>query len=101
MGKKKKTKGLESKTEAARIVSFKVLAPEAQRVSLAGDFNNWGKDACLLKKNSKGIWKIKLDLMPGRYEYRFLVDGEWRNDPDCTNLASNPFGDENCILTLQ
>ena len=42
-----------------------------------------------------------LKLMPGRYEYRFLVDGDWQNDPHCTTFVPNPYGSENCVLTLE
>lgn len=100
MARKKDAKGSGKKVKALKTISFTMLAPEAQRVSLAGDFNNWGKDACLLKKNSKGIWEISISLSPGRYEYRFLVDKEWKNDPNCKDLVLNPFGSENSTLTV-
>ena len=67
---------------------------------LAGDFNCWDAYSHSLKKDSKGTWKISVDLMPGIYEYRFLVDGVWRNDPNCTTSAPNPFGDENCVIRV-
>ena len=100
--KKKHSKEVkENKKRTLRKVPFKLLAPEAQNVSLAGVFNNWDLNSHLLKKDSKGMWKIVIDLMPGRYEYRFLVDGQWKNDHKCTDLVANPFGTENCILTLK
>jgi 1,4-alpha-glucan branching enzyme len=98
---RKKSKRLESEIRALRRVDFTLLAPEAKSVSLAGDFNGWDVNSLLLKENTKGMWKISIDLMPGRYEYLFLVDGEWRNDPNSTSLAPNPFGGENCVLMLE
>jgi hypothetical protein len=34
-------------------------------------------------------------LPPGAHHYRFLVDGEWRDDPECALRTPNPFGGEN------
>ena len=76
------------------------MAPDAQSVQLAGDFNAWDTTAHPLKKAANGLWKRTLNLSPGRYEYRFFVDGQWQNDPQCKSHISNPFGEENCVLTL-
>lgn len=76
------------------------MAPEAQSVLLAGDFNSWNPEANPLKKASNGLWKTNINLSPGRYEYRFLVDGQWQNDPGCESYAANPFGEDNCVITL-
>ncbi|KAK0404392.1 hypothetical protein QR680_017436 [Steinernema hermaphroditum] len=61
-----------------RRVWFEIDAPDAKDVYLAGSFLNW-EYALLCERraetNSVGAW---LDLLPGRYEFRFLVDGEWR-----------------------
>ena len=81
--------------------TFKFMAPEAHNVSLAGDFNAWKPESHPLKRTSNGLWKINLSLSPGRYEYRFLVDGQWHNDPDCKSHVSNPYGSDNCIITLK
>jgi len=80
--------------------TFKLHAPDAERVSLAGDFNAWDPEKHPLKKSSAGLWKKMVSLAPGRYEYRFMVDGEWRNDPACTTCSPNPFGSNNCVLIL-
>lgn len=76
------------------------MAPEAQSVLLAGDFNSWNPEANPLKKTSNGLWKTNVNLSPGRYEYRFLVDGQWLNDPACESYTANPFGEDNCVITL-
>jgi len=82
-------------------VSFEFLAPEAQEVYLAGGFNNWDINANPMKKDKKGLWKATLSLKPGRYEYRFLVDGNWENDPSCCDCVPNEFGSENCVRTVE
>ncbi len=79
-------------------VTFTLHAPDAISTSVVGSFCNWQPDAHPLKKDRRGTWKTAVHLPPGRYEYRFLVDGEWRDDPACTERTSNPFGSENCVL---
>jgi len=101
MTKKRKSEELKSETKKPKMVNFALSAPEAKNVSLTGDFNSWDIHSHTLKKNFKGTWEININLNPGRYEYRFLVDGEWRNDPNCTTCVPNPFGTKNCILTLK
>jgi 1,4-alpha-glucan branching enzyme len=76
---------------------FSLSAPQATSVFIAGDFNQWNLSTHPLKRDKKGVWKISLALGPGRYEYRFLVDGEWQNDPNCPSLVENPFGTSNCL----
>jgi 1,4-alpha-glucan branching enzyme len=100
MGRKKKSTVLENETKEIKKIDFELFAPEAQNVSLAGDFNDWDMSSHPLGKNSDGTWKVKIDLMPGKYEYRFLVDGEWMNDPNCTSFVPNPFGGENCTCNV-
>jgi hypothetical protein len=51
-----------------------------------------------LKKDSGGRWKGTLSLPPGEHEYRFRVDGEWRDDPKCSERIPNRYGSENCIV---
>ena len=100
MKKKAVNKSTTAKKPRYKRASFKLMAPEAQSVLLAGDFNSWDPQAHPLKKSSDGLWKININLSPGRYEYRFLVDGEWRNDPQCESYAPNPFGEDNSVITL-
>ena len=101
MSKKKETKNTLSMKRDHKKTTFKFMAPEAQSVLLAGEFNSWNPDVHPLERTSNGLWEVSIDLSPGRYEYRFLVDGQWQNDPNCTAFASNPFGSENCIVTLE
>ncbi|UCD72425.1 MAG: hypothetical protein JSW70_02265, partial [Syntrophobacterales bacterium] len=49
-----------------------------------GDFNSWDVSILPMKKGSQGTWKNTVDLPPGRYEYRFWVDGIWRDNPTVT-----------------
>lgn len=85
----------------AKPVEFKFFAPQAKRVSLAGSFNNWDTKALSAKKDSRGNWIAKVSLKPGRYEYKFLADGSWLNDPRCTSCTVNTFGTKNCVLEVK
>jgi 1,4-alpha-glucan branching enzyme len=82
-------------------IQFEFTAPEAQVVSVAGDFNHWDRDQNPMKKDKSGKWKLALPLMPGRYEYRFLMDGNWVNDPVCPGCVPNDFGSLNCVKIVE
>jgi 1,4-alpha-glucan branching enzyme len=89
-----------SKESNTKRVRFSLQASEAQSVSLAGDFNGWGVDALPMKRDMKGTWKASVDLEPGRYEYRFFVDGCWREDPGAQEGVDNPFGGQNSVRVV-
>lgn len=86
---------------AKKSVSLKLYAPQAKRVSVAGSFNSWDTNALLAKKNKSGNWVVKAGLNPGRYEYKFVVDGSWINDPACKNCVPNSVGSTNCVLVVK
>ncbi len=87
--------------DAPKKVQFEFSAPEAREVFIAGEFNNWNAKANPLKKDKYGLWKITLPLTPGKYEYRFLSDGKWENDPSCSGCVPNKFGSLNCIRIVE
>lgn len=89
------------KKATAKPTEFKFYAPQAKKVSLAGNFNNWNTAALAAKKDSKGNWIAKTDLAPGKYEYKFFIDGAWVNDPHCTSCVANSFGSKNCVITIK
>ena len=79
---------------------FKLHAPQAKEVFLAGDFNDWNPTEYRLRRYKDGIYKKKLQLKPGRYQYLFRVDGEWWTDPEHHERVSNPYGSENSVITI-
>jgi len=81
-------------------VTFKLNNPDAREVFLAGSFNNWNPSARPLKKDAKGVWKTIMMLPRGTYEYRFVIDGQWIDDPDSSEKQLNEFGSYNSILTV-
>lgn len=85
----------------AKPTEFKFYAPQAKKVSLAGSFNSWNTRALSAKKDSRGNWEVKVNLKPGKYEYKFFVDGSWLSDPNCTYRVPNSFGTENCVIEIR
>ena len=80
-----------SKVERKK-VEFKLFAPEAEDVKLVADFTDWEKSPHCMEKQPSGAWKKTVCLPEGAYHYRFIVDGEWQNDPEALASEPNPFG---------
>ncbi|MBI4563527.1 MAG: hypothetical protein HY716_02395 [Planctomycetes bacterium] len=77
------------------------IRTDAQReVILTGDFTGWAADRYRLRKDPDGVWRTRLHLRPGDYQYRLIVDGEWRDNPEATRRVPNPFGGENCVMSV-
>ena len=76
------------------------FAPEAREVNVAGNFNNWRPDATPLKNTGDKEWVVRLMLRSGQYEYRFVVDGRWSEDPGASQRVANPYGDFNSVLVV-
>ncbi len=86
----------EPKTKT-RKVEFNLYVPDGEKVSLAGDFNNWDVVSLPMKKDGDGFWETNIELTPGRYEYRFWVNGAWHDDPNADDMVENPFGGNNSV----
>jgi 1,4-alpha-glucan branching enzyme len=76
------------------------VRPEAKSVAVAGSFNDWQPEAMPLKVAGQGQWVADLTIGPGRYEYLFVVDGQWLLDPNAKETVENPFGGRNSVLTV-
>ena len=80
---------------------FSYFAPEARDIRVAGEFNNWRpSERHKLSKKKDGKWGLKIPLMPGKYEYKFIVDGQWREDPENPNNRIGDHGQKNSILEV-
>ncbi len=78
---------------------FEIKDAQAKDVFIVGDFTNWGKKI-RLRRSSDGTWRKRIDLDPGRYEYKFIVDGEWRIDPQNDQQAYNSVGTLNSVKEI-
>jgi hypothetical protein len=82
-------------------VAFSLDAPQATRVSLVGDFNNWDPRATPLAKSSAGRWETVVPLRPGRYQFTFVVDGSrWVRDPALPQAVGDDFGQPTSVITV-
>jgi retinol-binding protein 3 len=72
---------------------------EAREVLLAGDFTRWGQNPIPMVKETEG-WLARLDLDPGKHQYKFVVDNEWILDPDNPQQETDPEGYVNSVRTV-
>jgi hypothetical protein len=89
-----------TKKSALRRHRFVAKLDGANEVILTGDFTAWSKNEVKLTPIGQGEWETVLKLPPGEYQYRLLVDGEWRDDVQAQKRVPNSFGTENCVLTI-
>jgi 1,4-alpha-glucan branching enzyme len=64
-------------------------------------FNRWKPDKHKMKKNTQGEWTRTVIIPPGKYEYKFLIDGEWKEDPKNSQICSNCFGTLNSVFKFR
>jgi len=83
--------------ENGKAQTFSFAAPDARSVQLVGDFTHWQQQPINLRKGADGIWRATVELAPGDHHYRFLVDGEWHDDPECALHVPNPFGSQDAV----
>lgn len=95
-----KLKPRSNKKLGDKAAAFEYYAPMAKSVFVAGTFNHWSQSASALKKDRNGKWKLELFLPPGRYEYRYFVDGAWENDQRPVECVPNAFGSWNCVVKV-
>ena len=79
-------------------VRLEFTRPVASTVFVAGTFNEWHPAVTPMIPIAEGRWFKQLRLLPGRYEYCLVVDGEWMPDPLAAESVPNPFGGLNSVL---
>ena len=89
-----------ARTLGSGSVSLEYLNSAAQKVFIAGTFNDWNPCAHALTALAHGKWTVELTLEPGRYEYRLVVDDQWTDDPRATEQIANPYGGTNSVLQV-
>ena len=94
-----------SVNDPPRHVEVRFRAPDARDVRIAGDFNGWVPDKGVRSRidgdGEARVWTKTLALPPGRYHYRYVVDGEWREDPENPNAVPGPAGIRNSVLVVR
>jgi chromosome partitioning protein len=85
------------------VIEFRDAA--ARDVRVAGDFNGWVPDRGVVsstrQEDGGRVWRKVLHLTPGRYEYRYVVDGEWREDPSNPERVPSSAGPANSLLVVR
>lgn len=86
---------------AKESILFEYFDPSAKVVALVGDFNQWNQTARPMKRDAGGLWKIKVRLGPGSYQYKFVVNGQrWEEDPLNLHRTMNEHGTFNSIRNV-
>jgi 1,4-alpha-glucan branching enzyme len=89
----------QSQAQPCQQVLLSIHLPHARSVCVAGTFNNWDPAKTAMEKDGTS-WKAALSLPPGRYEYKFVADGQWMSDPGAKESEGNDFGGSNSILVV-
>jgi 1,4-alpha-glucan branching enzyme len=97
----KKIKESTGRVATMQQIEFTFHAPEAKKVYIAGTFNDWNTKLMLMKKGKDGTWRIMVKLSPGKYEYKYFVDGTWAQDTPGAELVPNSFGTNNCVISIK
>ena len=88
-------------SSGATSVRFVIVAANASRVSLVGDFNGWDPSAMPMERDENGIWVRDVVLEPGRHVYAFYVDGALKVDPSAPRAAEDDFGIPSSALIVR
>ncbi len=87
---------------AAREVAFILSSREAEEVYLCGDFNQWVSGSlAMIRHGEDHQWEKRLALTPGRYEYKFIVNGVWIHNPDAPENVPNIHGSLNSVVEVR
>ena len=81
-------------------ITLSVKAPDAKEVYLAGEFNNWKLDENSRMEQTNGCWTKRLNLNNGKYRYRFVIDGNWSEDPNNPLTQLNSYGTLDSLLEV-
>lgn len=73
--------------------------PDANIVAVAGSFNGWNQSQLIFGRQGDE-WVCRVDLEPGKYTYKFIVDGDWLLDPNNPNVEDDDYGTKNSVLIV-
>ncbi|MBP7961573.1 MAG: hypothetical protein KBG20_09810 [Caldilineaceae bacterium] len=71
----------------------------ADKVFLVGDFNEWNETATPFRQDRNGVWRATVDLPADKeFQFRYLVDGNWRTDNHADSLVENLYHSTNSVI---
>jgi 1,4-alpha-glucan branching enzyme len=89
----KNSRHLSYKFVSNQTIKFRIYNKSASLIAIVGDFNNWNPEHDLLTKGKNNVWTITKKLQPGKYRYKFIIDGKWTHDIyNNKNAADNTGG---------
>ena len=74
--------------------------PNARIVALAGSFNNWNQSQLLFAREGDE-WVCRVNLPPGKHQYKFIIDGNWITDPGNRKIVADGRGNMNSLLAAE
>lgn len=86
--------------QTLHVVNFICHAPQAQEVSLVGDFNEWNPATHPMKRMPDGGWLLTVELKHGHHRYDFLADGNLTLDPHAQGITRNDKGERVSLIPV-
>jgi len=83
-----------------RALNFVCNAPQAEKVSLVGDFNTWNPEVNVMQKGPDGAWTIRVELRHGHHRYAFLADGQLMLDPTAMGITRDDHGQRVSLMAV-
>ena len=90
----------DSKEKKPIAVCLEFHCEKARTVCIAANFNGWSPEKASMRDTGAGRWLKELSLAPGQYEYQYVVDGKWINDPRAVKSTPNAYGGRNSVLVV-
>ncbi len=91
----------EGATAEDGVTRFRLEAPDAGRVEVAGSFTDWRPTMELEDPDGDGVWTGSAPLEAGVHQYMFVVDGEqWVTDPNADRYVADGFGNRNAVVAV-
>ena len=81
-------------------VNFYYHSPDARKVCIVGDFNDWKPDAHPMKRKTGGFWNAQITLPHGHHRYHFLVDGTVALDPRANGEVLNDIKERVSLIAV-
>lgn len=69
----------------------------AKHVYISGSFNAWSTKKTPMQKIGNG-WELSIKLQPGKYTYKYIVDGRWIHDPSNRQREKNEHNSYNSVV---
>ena len=96
-----KSNGRKDSTKSAIKTPFSYFAPQANSIKVVGNFNDWTpSEISQMKQDSDGMWSTVIQLPPGTYQYKFIIDNEWVEDYSNPNSVESPLGGKNSVIQV-